>query len=334
MIRVLKPGFLTTVQDLGRLGYYNLGFPPSGALDPYSFRIANLLVGNSENSAALEITYVGPELEFTRDTLIAITGAEMPPKLNGRPIPMWEAVPVKAGDILSFDLLKSGARSYIAVAGGIDVPPVLGSRSTYPLCGIGGFKGRKLQEGDEIPIGPSQVNIVRRAGVRLDTRYIPTFPREVEVRVVMGLCAYRLTEESKKAFFNTVWTVTPEADRIGYRYRGIRLEFIPRKQPFGAGSNPSNVVDMGYPVGSIQVPDGVEPIILLNDAVTGGGYATIGTVISVDRRKIAQTKTHDKTRFISVALEEALDARWKEQKQLAEIRESLAIGGRPSYASN
>jgi biotin-dependent carboxylase-like uncharacterized protein len=323
-IKVGNPGLLTTVQDQGRFGMYAIGMPPSGAMDVFSYRVANYLVGNEENAAVLETTYLGPKLEFTDNAVIAITGADAPPRINGKGVASWEALSIKAGDVLSFDYLRSGARSYLAIAGGIDVPLVLGSRSTYPLTGIGGFKGRKLQAGDILPTGTTPSEVTKRVGTRLAEKYIPTFSNETELRVIMGLCSYRLTEESKQDFLNTTWVVTPDADRIGYRFRGGHLEFVPREPPFGAGSDPSNVVDLGYPVGSIQVPGGVEPIVLLNDAVTGGGYATIGTVISVDRNRIAQSKTHDKTRFRSVTLDEALHARKEQQQRLAEISSVLA----------
>ncbi len=323
-IKVVNPGLLTTVQDQGRFGMYSIGMPPSGAMDVFSYRVANYLVGNEDNAAVLETTYLGPKLEFTDDAVIAITGADAPPKINNKSAATWEVLQVKAGDVLSFDYLRGGARSYLAIAGGIDVPLVLGSRSTYPLTGIGGFKGRKLQAGDMLSTGTTSVEGAKRVGTRLPEKYIPIFSNETELRVIMGLCSYRLTEESKQDFLSTTWVVTPDADRIGYRFRGGHLEFVPREPPFGAGSDPSNVVDLGYPVGSIQVPGGVEPIVLLNDAVTGGGYATIGTVISVDRNRIAQSKTHDKTRFRSVTLEESLQARKEHQQHLVEIASVLA----------
>jgi biotin-dependent carboxylase-like uncharacterized protein len=323
-IKVVHPGLLTTVQDQGRFGLYAIGMPPSGAMDVFSYRVANYLVGNEGNAAVLETTYLGPKLEFTGNAVIAITGADAPPRINGKGVASWEVLSVTEGDVLSFDYLRGGARSYLAIAGGIDVPLVLGSRSTYPLTGIGGFKGRKLQAGDLLPTGIVSSGVTKRVGTHLPEKYIPTFSNETELRVIMGLCSYRLTEESKQDFLNTTWVVTPDADRIGYRFRGGHLAFVLRKPPFGAGSDPSNVVDLGYPVGSIQVPGGVEPIVLLNDAVTGGGYATIGTVISVDRNRIAQCKTHDKTRFRSVTLDEALDARKRQQQQLAEISSLLA----------
>jgi biotin-dependent carboxylase-like uncharacterized protein len=321
-IKVHKPGLLTTVQDRGRIGDYALGMPPSGAMDAFSYEVGNYLVGNESGAAGLEITYFGPELEFTEDAVVALTGAEIPPKINGEECPTWEALEIQAGDVLSFDYLKGGARAYLSVAGGVDVPVFLGSRATYTLIGLGGFEGRALAEGDEVPVGESS-NSSSRVGRRVEDKYLPSFGKEAELRVIVGLASYRLTEESLEEFLSVEWTVTPDADRIGYRYRGGELRFVEREQPAGAGSDPANVVDFGYPVGSIQVPGGVEPIVLLNDAVTGGGYATIGTVISVDRARLAQTKTNDKTKFVSVSLEEALAARKERKDELAAIRESL-----------
>jgi biotin-dependent carboxylase-like uncharacterized protein len=279
-------------------------------------------VGNEEGTAGLEITYFGPELEFTEAAIIAVTGAEMPPKINGEEAPTWEALEVGDGDVLSFDYLKNGARSYLAVAGGIDVPVFMHSRSTYTLIGLGGHEGRALQEGDELEIGESPSGS-EQVGKSVDDDHIPAYSRETELRVIIGLASYRLTEESMEEFLNTTWTVTPDADRVGYRYRGGELKFVEREQPAGAGSDPANVVDFGYPIGSIQVPGGVEPIVLMNDAVTGGGYATIGTVISADRDRLAQTKTNDKTRFRSVELDEALEARKQRLQQMEEIRQAL-----------
>lgn len=322
-IKVKSPGLLTTVQDTGRFGEYAIGMPPSGAMDVFSYQVGNYLVGNEEGSAGLEITYFGPELEFTEDAVIAVTGAEMPPKINGEESPTWEALQVKEGDVLSFDYLKNGARAYLAVAGGIDAPVFMHSRSTYTLIGLGGLDGRALQEGDELKLGTAG-NGEAQVGKRVQDDHIPTYTKETELRVIIGLASYRLTEESLETFLNVEWTVTPDADRVGYRYRGGELGFVEREQPAGAGSDPANVVDFGYPIGSIQVPGGVEPIVLMNDAVTGGGYATIGTVISADRDRLAQSKTNDKTRFRSIELEEALAVREDRRKKLAEIKEALS----------
>ena len=323
-IAVHEGGIATTVQDAGRFGLYHLGMPPSGALDQASFRIANLLVGNDESAAVLEATFNGPTLEFSQDTVIAVTGAELPPKLDGEEQPTWTVLAVKAGQTLSFDFLRGGSRAYIAVAGGFDVPVVLGSRSTYVLCGVGGYEGRPIRTGDTLRVGAHDAAAAHaRVGRSVPEAQRPLFSKSADLRVSMGLCDYRLADEGRAAFLGAEWTVTPAADRIGYRYKGAQLSFVPREQPFGAGSDPSNVVDVGYPVGSIQVPGGVEPICLLNDAVTGGGYATIGTVISADRDVLAQTKTHDKTRFHAVSIDEALAARADRTRRLDAIRAAL-----------
>ncbi|MCM3568659.1 biotin-dependent carboxyltransferase family protein [Neobacillus mesonae] len=322
MIKVNSPGLQTTVQDFGRIGYYEVGMPPSGVMDKYSYIAGNLLVGNKENAAVLEITYMGPVLEFQQDAVIAVTGGVMQPKINDRPVGMWETLQVKTGDVLSFDFIKQGARVYLAVAGGIDVPLVMDSRATYTLCGIGGYEGRPLQAGDVLKIGTENETDIA-VGTRISDHLIPTFSKHHEVRVIVGLCSYRLTEESKERFFSIDWTVTPEANRVGYRFKGERLNFVEREQPFGAGSNPSNVVDLGYPIGSIQVPDGVEPIALLNDAVTGGGYATICTIISTDLDKMAQIKTNDKVRFVAVDINEALEIRKEYQNKIQQIKEQI-----------
>lgn len=323
MIKVIQPGLQTTVQDKGRIGYYEVGMPPSGVMDKYSFVISNLLVGNDENAAVLEITYMGPVLEFGADTTISVTGGHIPPKINGEAVPMWEAIAVKAGDELSFDFVKEGARVYLAVAGGIDVPVIMGSRSTYTLCSLGGYDGRALVAGDELKIGHEIVHEAK-IGQRVNDKYIPAFSKKHEIRIIMGLCSYRLKEESKERFLSIDWEVTPEANRVGYRFKGERLDFVEREQPFGAGSNPSNVVDLGYPIGSIQVPDGVEPIALLNDAVTGGGYATIATIISSDLDKMAQVKTGETVRFIAIDIEEALNVRKEVKRKLAEVKKQLS----------
>lgn len=317
---VHSPGLSTTVQDAGRDGYYEIGMPPSGAMDQFSSRAANLLVGNPEGAATLEATYIGPKLEFTDDRVVAVTGADAPLSLNGEPVPTWEAFPVKAGDVLSFAMITAGARPYIAVSGGIAVPEYLGSRSTYTLTGLGGLDGRKLAEGDRLPLGEPNG---ARPGTSVPAELRPRFPSVAPLRTVVGLCSYRLTDGGMESFLGTEWKITKDADRVGYRLRGGKLDFVEREQPFGAGSDPANVVDLGYPVGSIQVPGGDEPIVLLNDAVTGGGYATIGTVVSADRDLIAQAKTGDLVSFVSVDLDAALAARRDRRARLDRIK-SLA----------
>lgn len=318
MITVLKPGLATSVQDLGREGYYHLGIPPSGALDQYALSAANFLVGNPQGAAALECTLLGPELAFTEDALVAVSGAHMAVQLDGLQMPHDTAFAVCAGQVLRFSYPKCGARVYLAVAGGIDVPEVLGSRSTYTLGALGGFKGRRLAAGDQLLVGtPSGQG---KVGASLPMALRQALGGEIELRVVTGLYYERLQPAAAASFFAEPWTVGSEADRIGYRFKGgSALSFQPREQPFGAGSDPSNIVDSCYPIGSIQVPGGLEPIILHRDAVSGGGYAMIGTVISADLDLIGQMQPNQKARFKEVTLEQALLARHHYKKKLTRM---------------
>ncbi|HEV2505759.1 MAG TPA: biotin-dependent carboxyltransferase family protein [Mesorhizobium sp.] len=322
VVSVINPGLATTVQDLGRPGYFHLGIPIGGAMDRMALRAANLLVGNDEGAACLEAVFMGPELEFSEDATVAVTGAEMPIKIDGIVQPSWTALKVRAGGKLSFGFLKKGARIYVAIAGGIDVPEALGSRSTYVIGALGGFKGRAIAKGDELPVG--------RPGATKEGKTLPEGLRRpsaspAELRVLPGLYAHRLQEESAAGFFEDQWKVASEADRMGYRFKGGRpLAFVDREPPFGAGSDPSNIVDSCYPYGSIQVPSGSEPIILHRDAVSGGGYFMLGTVISADMDLIGQMQPNTPTTFIKVEMAEALRARTERAALLDRMREALA----------
>jgi biotin-dependent carboxylase-like uncharacterized protein len=321
-IRIISPGLSTTVQDMGRPGYYHIGIPISGAMDRLSARAANLLVGNPEEAALLEAVFMGPEIEFERDATVAVTGAELPPKVNGEERATWTSFAVKKGDVLSFAFLKKGARAYIAVSGGVDVPVVLGSRSTYTLGALGGFEGRKLAAGDVLPLGEGSGAAEGRT-IPEALRRAPGSP--AELRMLPGLYWHRITEAAGTRFFEDTWKVAPEADRIGYRFKGgTPLEFVPREPPFGAGSDPSNIVDACYPYGSIQVPSGTEPIVLHRDAVSGGGYFMVGAVISADMDLIGQLQPHTPARFVEVKMEQALLARNDRARLLDGIRTALA----------
>jgi len=321
-IKVINPGLSTTVQDLGRPGYFHLGIPLSGAMDRYALRAANVLVGNDEGAACLEAVFMGPELEFTKDATIAVTGATMPIKIDGEEREGWTSISIKSGQVLSFDFLQSGARIYIAVSGGITVPQMLGSRSTYVIGALGGIDGCAIASGDVVPVGESG-SVVEGKSVPGSLRRSPGAP--AELRVLPGLYWHRITEQAGMNFFDDEWKVAPEADRMGYRFRGGReLEFTEREQPFGAGSDPSNIVDGCYPYGSIQVPGGTEPIVLHRDAVSGGGYFMLGTVISADMDFIGQLQPHMASNFVKVDIAEALQARADRHTQLENMRQALA----------
>ncbi len=321
-INVKTPGLATTIQDLGRPGYYHLGIPMGGAMDRLSLRAANLLVGNDEGAACLEVVFMGPELEFTEDTMIAITGGELPPSIDGEARETWSAIAVNKGQTLTFDYIRSGARVYIAVAGGIDTPPVLGSRSTYAIGALGGVDGRAIQAGDVLPIGDSSKTIKAGTSVPQELRCGPGNP--AELRILPGLYWHRLTAGAGVQFFKDTWKVAGEADRMGYRFQGgTPVEFVDRKPPFGAGSDPSNITDACYPYGSVQVPNGTEPIILHRDAVSGGGYFMIGTVISADMDLIGQLQPNTPTKFIKVNMHTALSARRDRAAAIENIRQAI-----------
>ncbi len=322
-VKVISAGILTTIQDLGRPGYYHLGIPMGGAMDRFAMCAANALVGNPEGAAGLEVVFMGPELEFTEDATVAVCGADLPPKVNGDPREGWTAFDVKAGDVLSFDFLRSGARGYIAISGGIVTPPALGSRSTYVIGALGGVDGRAVQPGDTLPIGADKAGDRAGRAVPRDLRHGPG--AEPVLRMLPGLYWHRITEATQRAFFEDTWKVANEADRMGYRFQGGRvMEFVEREQPFGAGSDPSNITDACYPYGSVQVPSGTEPIILHRDAVSGGGYFMIGTIISADMDLIGQLPPNTPTRFVKVDMAGALAARADRTARLSALRDAIA----------
>jgi len=309
--RVLKGGMLTTVQDLGRNGYQSQGFSVGGALDVRSFNIANMLVDNPENEAVLEITLIGPELEFTADTIIAITGGDFSPKLNGEPIDMYSAVYVRKGDILKFGSARTGTRCYMAFSGYLQIPVVMGSRCTSLKSKIGGFKGRKLEAGDYI-------------SERIKRRYLPFFlsrklpaPDYVNdngvLRVVMGPQDGLISKQGIETFLHSEYTITGEFDRMGCRLDG----------PIIAPKKTSDIISDGIALGAIQVPSAGKPIILLADRQTTGGYAKIANLISVDIPRLVQKKTGEKIRFEAVTVQEAQRLYLQEVKELERMRKEI-----------
>lgn len=318
---IRQPGLATTVQDLGRIGHYALGFPQGGAMDQESARLANALVGNGPEAAVLECAYMGPVIAVTAPIEIAVTGAPIEVRVNGEPRPAWTRLHLEAGDELSFGVIQGGTRFFIALRGGIDVPLALGSRSTYAIGGIGGVEGRALRAGDVLdtlePGGPlPAIDTVADADR-------PAFSREQEVRIMFGLYDHLLSGEGRRRLVEEDWTLTPTADRMGLRYSGPGVEWREREQPFGAGQDPSNIVDAGYAVGSIQIPGGTQPIVLHRDAVSGGGYAMVATVISADMDLVARAAPGTRTRFVPVDMTTALAARAERRARIARVVASL-----------
>ena len=307
MIEVVKAGLETGVQDFpGRYGFWEQGFPPSGPFDMWSFRLANLLVGNADDAAGLEIQFLGPTLRFESETLIALTGATMAPTLNGASMPQWESVAVPAGAVLETGFARTGARSYLAVAGGIDTAPVLGSRSTFHMAGVGGMEGHALKDGQRLPLGDGAGAGRPGRRVRADCR--PPIPagKEWRIEVVAGPNDDWIDEAGQRMFLESAWTLQARSNRTGYRLSGPEWTFAARATDKGPehGEHPSNILDHGYPVGAVNLC-GQTPIILVNDGPSAGGFINPFTVPSAAFWKLAQSKPNDVYRFDLVSVADA-----------------------------
>lgn len=292
LFQVIKPGLLTTFQDLGRTGYQEYGVVVSGAMDDYSLQIANLLVGNEKNEAALEITMMGPTLKVLEDAVIAICGGNLSAKVNGKQAPMWKSFLVKKDEMIEFGQPIEGARAYVSVAGGFDLPLVMGSKSTYLKAKIGGLAGRAIKKSDTL-YGIETNRAVAGRALHLDE--IPHYKREITVRVCLGPHQHEFLESSIKTFLSSTYEVTPQSDRMGYRLKGPKLEH----------KTTADIISEAIPLGGIQVPASGEPIILMADRQTTGGYTRIATVISSDIPLLAQALPGCSIRFTAVSVEEA-----------------------------
>ena len=294
-VTVVEPGLLTTIQDLGRIGALRSGIPPSGPVDQDAFILANRLVGNPDTAAGLECTLKGPVIEFHGEAIIAVTGGDFPAILNGAEVPAWTALRAKPGDLFTVGAARSGCRAYVALSGGINVPPVLSSRATYLRGRLGGLGGRPLQKGDELPIGTPSMSLEPLEGRRVRRDWLPVHSSAIECRVILGPQADRFPPEGIRIFLESPYRVTPQADRMGYRLAGAP---IPHRRGY-------DILSDGIPLGGIQVAGDGQPIILLVDRQSTGGYTKIATVLSVDIPRIAQAKPDHLIRFSEVSVEEA-----------------------------
>lgn len=289
MIRVKKPGFFSTVQDIGRVGYQQFGVIVSGVMDEVAYRIGNALL-QQENVAAIEMTLIGGTFEFTKQTTIALTGGEMEAKLNGRVVQMNKAIPIQAGDVLTCGAIRKGVRSYLCIKGGIDVPLVMGSRSTYLKAGMGGHEGRVLKVGDELPYMESEPT-TKSCQVRTYSFY-----QKGPIRILKGTEWTRFSEEVQQAFIHNTFNISLEADRMGYRI--VPQAPITIDEPF-------QLISEAVTFGTIQMPPNGEPIILMADHQTTGGYPKIGQVIAADLHRVAQLAPKQSITFQVVSVSEA-----------------------------
>lgn len=320
-VTVIKSGVCTTVQDRGRYGYMGSGFSPSGVMDRRAFRIANLLVDNDDNAPVLEFCLAGPTLRFTTNTFIAITGADFNPTLNGKPIPMYMAVLVKRGSVLSFTAPRKGVYGYLAIAGNsLAVPEVMGSRSTNLKCAIGGWKGGKLTTGDYLPFATKNVEFLPNLASHMidyDSDFYQWDADEITLRVVPGPQDDMFTEEGRHTFYSETYHTTPQCDRMGFRLDGPAIDTV----------DGSDIISDGIAFGAVQVPNHGRPIIMLADRQTTGGYAKIGTVATADIPKLVQCAPGRAIRFERVSVQEAQGLCRAEARKVKALR---ALVSRPS----
>lgn len=287
-ILVLTGGWLTTVQDLGRYGYQHCGVSVSGAMDSFSAIIANRLVGNPDQAAVLELTLKGPELLFERDTVIAITGADLSPIRDSHTVPMWESVWIPLGSRLRFGLPRAGTRAYLAIAGGIDVPQVLGSRSTHCASDTGGLEGRALRQGDVLSGGSPGLFLKQCIGRKLPNPLRPPYERSASLRIIPGPQQDFFPHMALTTLTETTYTVSPQSDRMGYRLTG----------PTITQKTPAPFISQGAVTGALQVPPDGQPILLMADRQTTGGYPVIAVVISADLPRAAQLAPGNHIRLV------------------------------------
>lgn len=313
VFEVLEPGILTTVQDLGRYGFSQFGVPPSGALDTFSLRVGNLLVGNREGEACLEITLMGLKIKVLKEVVIAITGGDLSPTLNEEPLEMWRIHLLVEGDVITFKKVQAGCRAYLAVSGGFVVPKIMGSSSTYLSGNFGGLEGRKLRRGDilyTLDISPS----LNKLGLRFPSDWISSLEKEVLLRVIPGPQDHHFTEKGSQTFCSSSYQVTPQCDRMGVRLEGPKIE---RRSDVE-----ESIISEGLISGAIQVPGDGKPIIILTELVTGG-YTKIATIISTDLSKVAQLKPGDQVRFKPISIEEAHDLLKEQEEKLKGFRKII-----------
>lgn len=314
--KIEKAGLLTTVQDLGRHAFQAFGVSACGAMDTLALRLANILVGNNEGEAVLEATITGPSIAFIREGVIAVTGGNFAVYLNGKPVPMWKSLLVNEGDVLSFGRSSDGCRAYIAFAGGIDVPYVMGSRSTFIRGNYGGFEGRALKNGDLVRIGRSRFNYKHISGRKIKSSDIPNYQTQRTIRIVLGPHDSKFTKEAIQTLVSSSYMVSNNSDRMGYRLEGKPLQHV----------NKADIISEFITPGVIQVPANGQPIVHMSDAGTSGGYTVVGVVISVDLPYMAQKKPGDLIEFEIICVEEAQQLFCQKEQLLSELQlANLAI---------
>jgi antagonist of KipI len=327
-IRVLEQGLSTTVQDLGRKGFQQYGVVVGGVMDEVAAKIANILIGNNEDDAVIEMTLIGPTLLFQQDTLISLCGADLSASIGGEPAPLWKPIFVKAGSILRFGRPHQGCRAYLAVAGGIDVPVVMESRSTYVRGGIGGYQGRALQKGDELNYNPNDLTKFLRTQIwsgpfkpvnwTVSSLIKPVYKKDPQIRFIKGPQFDLFTERSRREFLSEKYKVTPNSDRMGYRLSAKALKLTTAVE----------VLSEAVTMGTIQVPNDGQPIILMADRQTIGGYPKIGYVASIDFPVLAQVMPGENLTFKEISIQDAQRLLLEREQMISKVRIGISLAFR------
>lgn len=315
MIEIVKPGLQTTVQDGGRRGYQAYGVPVCGAMDWQALALANILAGNPWEEAALEICALGPTITFQTDGVFALAGADFSSKLNGQPLETNAAFLAHKGDVLEMASCKDGFRAYLAVSGGFDLPVVMESRSTCLSAGFGGFQGRALKPGDQIRLRAPQLWLRGLPDRKTVMKYHPETP----VRVILGPQQDAFSQSGLDTFFSSEYRLGTQCDRMGCRLEGAKIDLK-------EGASP-NIISDGVVMGSVQVPNG-QPIVMMADRQTTGGYVKLGTVISADLPLMAQKRPGDCLCFSCVTVQQGQIARRDSIRWLKNLQEELERGDR------
>lgn len=316
MIEIVSAGIMASVQDLGRPGWRDLGVGSSGAMDAFALRIGNMMVGNPQDLAGVEFTLGGFKLRFQRDTVFALTGADAGAKLDGVPVPAWWVRQARAGQVLSAQMATRGMRSYLTVAGGIDVDPLMGSRATDLKGGFGGHEGRALKAGDLLPVATVEAAQIGPGGFGLNAARLDLLPvAEPEVRFIPAKEWDIHGQTLQQRFLTTAWRLQPDSNRMGYRLSGPEIR----------RDKPLELLSHGILPGTIQLPPGGQPVIQLNDANTCGGYPKLGVVIEPDLTALAQLRLGAQLRFRAVDRAEALAAREARDGFITRLASRIAL---------
>lgn len=324
-IKIIKPGLLSTIQDLGRFGSQKYGVIVGGAMDSIALRIANILVGNAEGEAVIEVTMFGTEIQILEEKIVAVTGGNLSPKVDGKEIPMWRPILLKKDQVITFKSPTSGCRAYLTISGGLDVPKVMESKSTHIHAKIGGYQGRKLEKGDIISCGEStelsKLFLKQIKASKLPYHWFAAYPifynipKTNKIRVLKGSEFDYFNKESQRNFFNNYYEVTKDSNRMGYQLEGPKL----------ALNEQFEVLSEGVTYGTIQVPSNGKPIILMAERQTTGGYPKIGEVATVDLPKLAQLQPRNKIKFEIISLEEAEKLLIDQENAVQELKVGLQL---------